>query len=85
MKAWEKQYAKLLNNKWQTKSDQESEPDEDELYLLDEKRSALNRSGFHQCPHCEVVGEFNHRDLHCEECGWCAEEDHQWNDDQCAA
>lgn len=59
--------------------------DEDERYLLEEKQKALENGGFHQCPHCEVMCEFDPHDLHCEDCRWCADEDFHWNNHQCAA
>ena len=87
MTAPEKQYAKLVNNKWQTCAGQDDnyELDEDGRYLLDEKIDLLNGGGFHLCPHCEVMMEFDPHDLYCAECGWSADSDAQWNEDQCAA
>ena len=43
MQAGEKHYAKLVNNKWQTRGGQgdDHELDEDELYLLEEKQKNL--------------------------------------------
>lgn len=86
MKTWEKQYAKLLNDKWQTEKPGKRQLDEDELYLLSEKKNnILIKGGFHQCPHCEVMTEFDSHEPYCKECGWCADEDPHWNNEKCAA
>ncbi len=87
MEIWKKNYAKLINNKWQTRSGQndDHELDEDEIYLLEEKRNNLSTGGHHQCPHCEVMNKFNPHDLHCNECGWVADADSRWTDEPCAA
>ena len=87
MEAWERQYAKLVNNKWQTRGGQDDDHDldEDELYLLEEKQKKLSEGGHYQCPHCEVVNDFDPHDLHCNDCGWEADGDLRWNEDRCAA
>lgn len=87
MTAWEQQYAKLVNNKWQTRGGQDNdhELDEDELYLLEEKQNKLSDGGYHQCPNCEVINHFDQHDLHCEDCGWMAGTDPHWHEEQCLA
>ncbi len=87
MEAWQKQYVKLVNNKWQTQGGQDvdHELDEDELYLLEEKQNNLYKGGYQQCPHCEVMTKFDPYDLHCNMCGWNAGNDPHWTDNQCAA
>jgi ribosomal protein S27AE len=89
MKSWEREYAKQLNNKWQTRAgraDDDNELDEDELYLLREKKERLMSRGKYQCPNCEVMTDFEDDDLNCSECGWNENNDKHWNDDDlCAA
>lgn len=89
MEKWEKHYATIKNNKWQTRAgreDDDSELDEDELYLLHEKKERLRFRGKHQCPNCEVMTGFEDDELSCSECGWNENSDNHWNDDDlCAA
>ena len=62
------------------------ELDEDEKYLLEEKKNKIiGIGGFHQCPHCEVMTKFDSHDPYCKECGWCMDDDPLWNDEQCAS
>jgi hypothetical protein len=87
MEAWQKQYAKLVNNKWQTLGGQDDDHDldEDELYLLKEKKINLCEGGYQQCPYCEVMMKFDPHDLHCKKCGWDGETDPQMNINLCVA
>lgn len=85
MKVWKKHFAKLVNNKWQTRGgeDDDHDLDTDEIYLLNEKQNEMSVSGYHQCPSCGVMNEFEAPDLYCNDCGWCADGDANWNNNQC--
>lgn len=76
MESWEKHYAKLKNNKWETITgrDESIEPDEDEEYLIEEKLNAMDRDEFHQCPRCDEMNFFGNDAPYCTECGWSIED-----------
>lgn len=78
MESWEKHYAKLKNNKWQTRAgrdEDDNELDEDELYLREERLKQIKDEGVCLCPDCDVIFDVDRDDLFCPECGWSLEDD----------
>lgn len=78
MKSWEREYAKQINNKWQTRTgraDDDDELDEDEQYLREERLRQVADEGICLCPNCDIIFDVDHNDLFCPECGWSLEDD----------